>query len=697
MTQSESAPSTQPMTFRPSARLQKFLGNELIADPNLAILEFVKNSYDAGAQFVTVNFSLGSDPKTLTIADDGIGMDEDSFRYNWLRPGFSQKSSAYKGDAPEVEGAEKAKELARLRNPAGEKGLGRLAAGRLGTTMVVWTRPETSSQWLRVEFDWERFDDMYRPMDEIDIPFEFRSHAPDESFERGTFIEIRGLRQPWSGRVPGRPAPGRPRTRLGRLKQDLSFLILSRADKDRDIVLELDSDLVSETTDIGIIDPDSSRLETAHYVYRFDVKAEPVPDESTVSAVASTWVQRNAAAIERTGQEAMEKFPDRILGTVADSDWPGDFSGVFLYTPPSAGRRAQNIDLASTGVLLYRDNFLVEPYGFPGNDWLGVAARKAQRQGHAAIQPSTFSGQVEITRAGNPQLGDMSNRLGLLDNEASSAFINLVQTEFRRFEGLIEDEILLGANWVGKKEQKAAAQAELAEKVAHLRLKAVAHRAGQPLQAMGFDMVMLDSIASDSSIPLELQSKLSALKDRLIHNMSRLSEVVREISRVPTLESSEFDLHDVVYDCVDKLGVLASNSAVLVQTDHLSHSLAFGSRDLVFEVVHEIIANAIEAASTSESDRRVVISLSEPESTYTELRITDSGPGFGDQTDRIHDLATIESTKGRPAEGLITALNSMTATRGALWIESSTENGSTFVVQIPTGATPAPGRPDETR
>ncbi len=47
---------TDAMHLRPSARLQTFLGKELIADPNLAILEFVKNSYDAGADHVGSRF-----------------------------------------------------------------------------------------------------------------------------------------------------------------------------------------------------------------------------------------------------------------------------------------------------------------------------------------------------------------------------------------------------------------------------------------------------------------------------------------------------------------------------------------------------------------------------------------------------------------------------------------------------------------
>src|SRR4051794_35545361 len=121
--------------FRPSARLQRFLGRELIADPNLAIIEFVKNAYDAGAQHVYIDFRLAeSDPSELVISDDGAGMDEESFERNWMHPGYSQKAT----DAPP--GHQVSAATTGGRTPVGEKGLGRLAAGRLGERLDVYTR-----------------------------------------------------------------------------------------------------------------------------------------------------------------------------------------------------------------------------------------------------------------------------------------------------------------------------------------------------------------------------------------------------------------------------------------------------------------------------------------------------------------------------------------------------------------------------
>lgn len=685
----EAAPS---MTLKPSARLQRFLGSELIADPNLAVLEFVKNAYDAGAKNVIVQFFLSGEPTSVSIADDGIGMDEDSFRFNWLRPGFSQKSITYRGDGPSLPQSGAAAKLATSRKPAGEKGLGRLSAGRLGKVLTVWTRPSKTSQWLRVEFDWSRFDDMYRAMDEISIPFEYRDSAPPEAFELGTLIQISDLSQSWVGKIPGRPAPGRPRTRLGRLKQDLSFLIRAQAGKDKKFHLELDADVVTETSDVGIISPESSRLDTAQYVYRFEISAQPIPNDDLYNVNVERSIQRSAEAVRATGRPSAEKLESTTDKALSATKWPGPVTGFFLYTPPPAGRRAQDIDLASTGVLLYRDDVLVEPYGLPGNDWLGVEARKASRQGHAAIQPSTFSGEVQVSRTTNPELVDMSNRLGLLDNDASAEFIRLLRREFDVFEEIIYTEVLIEGNWQGSREKKAAQQAELGERFAQLRLKALAHRAGQPLQAMGFDVVGLQVLADDESIPAGIRAKLKSHADKIETNVERLARVVRELSTSPSLDSSEFDIALLIEQIVSDSSSLADQHEVQLVTEDALETFVFAARALVQEVLLELVTNAIEAARNTNRVGTVTVQLSRPTSTYVEVRVRDDGSGFGEQSSSVHDLGLIQSTKGRPAEGLVTAENSIVATRGALWVESTNDSGTCFVVQIPTGASPAPGK-----
>ncbi len=94
------------------------------------------------------------------------------------------------------------------------------------------------------------------------------------------------------------------------------------------------------------------------------------------------------------------------------------------------------------GVRVYRDGVRVEPYGDPEDDWLGVQARKASRQGYAAIRPNHLYGFVAISKVRNPDLVDMTNRQGLVENEAYDEFASLMRAESRRFADVVFHEFV---------------------------------------------------------------------------------------------------------------------------------------------------------------------------------------------------------------------------------------------------------------
>jgi hypothetical protein len=56
-------PTVVRQSFRPRARVLHLLGDELIGSSRLAVLELVKNAYDADAKSVTVNFDLSRGPR----------------------------------------------------------------------------------------------------------------------------------------------------------------------------------------------------------------------------------------------------------------------------------------------------------------------------------------------------------------------------------------------------------------------------------------------------------------------------------------------------------------------------------------------------------------------------------------------------------------------------------------------------------
>jgi signal transduction histidine kinase len=122
------------------------LGEELIPAPEQGVLELVRNAYDADATRCVI--SLNATRKaggSICVTDDGDGMDLISISQGWLVVGQSRK--------------EQERRSRRRRRQVGEKGLGRLAALRLGHRATLASRPraEPGIEYV-VSLDWDAFD-----------------------------------------------------------------------------------------------------------------------------------------------------------------------------------------------------------------------------------------------------------------------------------------------------------------------------------------------------------------------------------------------------------------------------------------------------------------------------------------------------------------------------------------------------------
>ena len=86
--------------FSVLARVAMQLGRESISNSIVAILELVKNAYDADAEAVRIRFgNLNKANPLLVIEDDGNGMTEQQLREGWLVIGTSNRSYAGVCDA----------------------------------------------------------------------------------------------------------------------------------------------------------------------------------------------------------------------------------------------------------------------------------------------------------------------------------------------------------------------------------------------------------------------------------------------------------------------------------------------------------------------------------------------------------------------------------------------------------------------
>ena len=154
------------LKFKVSAELKNILGKDLITSSNIAVLELVKNSYDAHATNVEITFTKDC----LIISDNGKGMTLDDLQNKWLFVAYSAKR-----DGTE----DKSYRSNFKRRFAGAKGIGRMSCDRLAKQLSLITRSDVSGKTECLEVDWEAFENGYdKEFDNIEIPHVSTNEIP---------------------------------------------------------------------------------------------------------------------------------------------------------------------------------------------------------------------------------------------------------------------------------------------------------------------------------------------------------------------------------------------------------------------------------------------------------------------------------------------------------------------------------------
>lgn len=79
------------VSFSVSARVAMQLGRESISSSITAILELVRNAYDADAEWVRIRFATIRSHRVMIIEDRGDGMSEGALRDHWMVLGTANK------------------------------------------------------------------------------------------------------------------------------------------------------------------------------------------------------------------------------------------------------------------------------------------------------------------------------------------------------------------------------------------------------------------------------------------------------------------------------------------------------------------------------------------------------------------------------------------------------------------------------
>jgi hypothetical protein len=167
------------LSFSIEGRILRELGERLVKQPEVAVVELAKNAYDADATECDIEFDF---PKSILVSDDGHGMTLDRFANGWMRVGTSSKAKIRKSE-----------KYGRL--ITGEKGIGRFAVRFLGRQLqlvsVAEDKKRKTKTRLTAEFDWLQFD-QYEDLGKVTVPYVLERIARDEP--TGTKLVISGLR-----------------------------------------------------------------------------------------------------------------------------------------------------------------------------------------------------------------------------------------------------------------------------------------------------------------------------------------------------------------------------------------------------------------------------------------------------------------------------------------------------------------------
>lgn len=395
-----------PIRFHP--RVFASLGAELVTNDIVAVIELVKNSYDAFAGRVDVRIIEDEETaeQIIEIADDGVGMSRSVIEDAWC-----VVATPYKVENPFI------KSTRRTRRVSGAKGLGRLSVARLGRDLEMFTKSANAPCW-KVAVNWDSLaatqssDLAAADVTEITkCPF---------SSSHGTLIRIKELNTDWTNE------------RIIELKEQLSRLVSPFSGiEDFEIHLTESETETSDTLEInppnflsqppykfeGKIDKGGLLTGTYHYQSMNDDRGRTQKFKQTI------WKSERNENYAKAKSETPQcgAFDFEIRAWDIDPNSIEELSRRF-----NSGKKSIRDDIRNyKGFSVYRDGILVLPKSDTGRDWLGLDLRRVSKVG-TRLSTSQIVGYVSISAAENPGLVDTSDRERLADNQASRDFKELL-------------------------------------------------------------------------------------------------------------------------------------------------------------------------------------------------------------------------------------------------------------------------------
>ena len=435
--------------FKPYARLLTMIGDQLIKNESVAIMELIKNAYDADASWCRVAFeNIGkdgsvADDSRIVIEDDGCGMSADIIRDAWMAPASPLKKRK------QEEG--KLRTVRKKRIVQGEKGIGRFALLKLGSKITVVTRMEDTAKENILVLDFSEFGDEFTEKGGktqktylSDLTGTLSSRQPRTIVPGSIPGVFPVLKRGGSGTIIIVENLHRTNWREETIKQisvESSYLqpVFSevagtkeqKEDEFRVVVTRNGEEIGSQHKAIS----DLRALLDDHAVLK-------IRDGRFDSSANAFSFSLNGKMIVMPFNKIREYSPKRFSTKEGHGSlFPtcGSFTfefSVFDLRVDKEDQKTSKFSLSDDErdlvkkhrIYLYRDGIRVYPYGNPDDDWLQIDILRGISQASAFLSNDQVVGWVGITHDGNPSLKDKTSREGLVsDGTAVEDFIETIR------------------------------------------------------------------------------------------------------------------------------------------------------------------------------------------------------------------------------------------------------------------------------
>jgi signal transduction histidine kinase len=696
----------------------RLLGRDLITDRITALFELVKNSYDANAENVTIEFINVGDKNIngkIIIKDDGIGMTLSDIQNKWMVIGTNSKRKELYSPKPYK------------RRYIGEKGIGRFAVDKLGQKVNIRTKQKGEKKELVATINWQTYQDLAEDKNNIDL---FTSNdvekAPklftdiendyeyvESNFEHGTTLEILMPREVWE---------------LDDI--DRAYKELSR--------------LVSPFHEVKF--PFNIYIEASEYKpYAINKLVEG--DERSF---ASSSFELGFNEIDNT-QEVL--FFDNISREVLVKNLPKPSFGfikfyLFYFDRDAKDRfntHHKDTSVKIDGIKIYRDGILTTPFAEyeaedeKRRDILGINKRR-WRATFDRMGTRDCIGYIEITKDGNPLIIDATNRQDFLSTPEFSAlqvfiyeqldtfmatrvvareektkerlnafdqtknYVDDLQKQLKRLraaksekkqEEIISiisekfDDIQKGVGSITTEFNESKKEEERKEKMyfslmsLSLFAASVSHAVRTTIYSINDDAVYI----KDEPFSSENELTFKKFANRIHREIQRLKKVVDFMLKYAKtdLPVSYFGIYDVIKNTFDAHETVFNQKSIDVELDIDTDLSILGNEVFFQDVITNLISNSIKALEGN-FDKKIHCKTS---STSRELNIVFSDNGIGVPLrirEKMFDMyTTTTQQQGGAGMGLFIAKTNLEAFKGTIGLIESKYSpiGTTFSITIP--------------